>query len=753
LAAEESIENPHRGGRVGSLYPLIIVALVGVCGAIVSFWLTSAADHARIRSALELRAEWRARDFEHKLRILANPIEALAALLAASDRLDAGLFQRVASRSHAPNDPLRRLVWAPRVVRSQTPLDAPGTVPADRDGEYFPAEVEQTFNELRPLGIADMAADPVSRETIERSRDEGRPLSTPPLALFDSPVTGYIIFWPVYRGDARPPATVEERRARLRGFVLGSFALEAALNAAILDTPQIIESIHFFVGSDMGSLKPDASYSAESGLIERDGDLPAVPPPGGLRLARSFDLFGQHWDLLFDFDAADVLALQSSDLWTIPAGVLLLTGLLMAYLAREQNYRRLVENRVAERTADLRAVNEALAAEIAARRKTQEQLVQAQKMEAVGNLTGGMAHDFNNLLGVIIGNLDLLPERQMGDAEAQEITREALDAALRGADLKRRLLAFARRQPLQPERTEVNRLVAGITNLLKRTLGENVEITLKLDENLWPITVDPAQLAASLTNLATNARDAMPNGGQLTIVTSNRHLDEDYASQHPDVLPGDYGMIEVTDSGTGIPPDSVSHIFEPFYTTKEQGKGTGLGLSMVFGFMKQSGGHINVYSEVGIGTTFRLYLPRVNVESGVAAAVSSEPLARGGGETVLAVEDNANMRRIVVRQLTELGYRVLEAENVPEAIRVLESERVDLLLTDVVMPGGGSGYELARAAQSRWPRMKVVLTSGFPDLKINGNGNAPDIRLLSKPYRREDLARVIVDALERGANA
>ena len=233
----------------------------------------------------------------------------------------------------------------------------------------------------------------------------------------------------------------------------------------------------------------------------------------------------------------------------------------------------------------------------AALRTSEAQLRQAQKMEAIGNLTGGMAHDFNNLLGIIIGNLDLLRDRQSGDPDAEGLSRDALDAALRGADLTRRLLAFARRQPLQPARIDVNGLIAGIVKLLERTLGEEIQITLDLDPDTWPVVVDPAQLESILTNLATNARDAMPGGGQLIIVTENRSLDADYATQHAEVEPGDYAMIEVSDTGTGMSAEVASRIFEPFYTTKEPGKGTGLGLSMVFGFIKQSGGHINVYSE------------------------------------------------------------------------------------------------------------------------------------------------------------
>jgi two-component system CheB/CheR fusion protein len=387
------------------------------------------------------------------------------------------------------------------------------------------------------------------------------------------------------------------------------------------------------------------------------------------------------------------------------------------------------------------------------RAKLEAQLHQAQKMEAIGNLTGGMAHDFNNMLGVVIGNIDLLRDIRQDDAEIDELAREALDAAFRGADLTRRLLAFARQQPLRPQRVEVNELVSGITRLLTRTLGEDVEISLELAPELWPVVVDPAQLEASLTNLATNARDAMPEGGRLIVVTRNRCLDNDYAAQHPEVAPGGYVMIEVTDTGTGMAAEVIDRIFEPFFTTKGRDKGTGLGLSMVFGFIKQSGGHISVYSEPGIGTTFRLFLPRMMEGAAAAEESSVVPLVHGRGETVLVVEDNAALRRVVTRQLRELGYRVLAAENAPAGLRLLEQQSIDLLLTDVVMPGGMNGRELARRARQCWPQIKVIFTSGFSEARLDGDAGplSSCMPLLSKPYRKEDLASAAREALDRAA--
>jgi signal transduction histidine kinase/ActR/RegA family two-component response regulator len=416
-----------------------------------------------------------------------------------------------------------------------------------------------------------------------------------------------------------------------------------------------------------------------------------------------------------------------------------------------------LEQRVAERTHNLTLVNQRLQAEIEDRIRAEEalrgaetQLRQSQKMEAVGNLTGGLAHDFNNLLAVIIGDLDMLAERLQGDAGSRELALEALDSALRGAELTRRLLAFARRQPLQPQRIDVSRLVDGIAHLLRRTLGEDIQIFLDLSHDVWPVVADPAQLEASLTNLATNARDAMPRGGRLMIAVGNRTLDQDYAGQHPDATPGDYVLIEVTDTGTGIAPDIIGKIFEPFFTTKEVGRGTGLGLSMVFGFMRQSGGHINVDSNEGIGTTIRLYLPRA---ADISASVEAPPeidKARSGHETVLVVEDNELMRRVVERQLKDLGYAVIEAENADRALELLATNpRIAILFSDIVMPGRIDGAELARLAQERWPHLAIVLTSGFPQARLKPDGDTPlGIRLLSKPYRKEDLARILAEAVD-----
>ena len=386
--------------------------------------------------------------------------------------------------------------------------------------------------------------------------------------------------------------------------------------------------------------------------------------------------------------------------------------------------------------------------DVTERHQVEAQLRQAQKMEAIGNLTGGMAHDFNNILGVIIGNLDLARKGVGGDRDLEEILGDALNAAWRGADLTRRLLAFARRQPLRPARVNINELIADTMRLLQRLLTEDIDVSLDLGTDIWPVTVDPAQLESSLANLATNARDAMPKGGRLIISTANRELDAEYAAAHAEARAGDFVMIAVSDTGTGMPAEVASKIFEPFFTTKEPGKGTGLGLSMVFGFLRQSGGHVSVYSEPGIGTTFRLYFPRATGESSPREVPASRAVERGSGETILVVEDNPAVRRVVLRQLREFGYRALECERAADALDTLSREHADLLFTDIVMPGGLDGVALARIALERWPKLKVVLTSGFPQSRIDGYGeDVKKLRLLSKPYSSQELAAVLHAAL------
>ncbi len=397
----------------------------------------------------------------------------------------------------------------------------------------------------------------------------------------------------------------------------------------------------------------------------------------------------------------------------------------------------------------------ATARDITASEKAEEILRHATKMDAITALTGGMAHDFNNLLGVIILNLDfsqrLLPE----DHPVRRLVQDALTSARSGADLIRSLLAFARRQPLNPAWVLPNALLSDLLRLLSRMVGENIEIVLDLAPDIWPVVVDPSQLEASIANLIANARDAMPNGGRVTVATSNQHLDADHAWLNPAVKPGDYVMIIVSDTGVGMTAEVKAKVFDPFFTTKELGKGTGLGLSMVLGFVNQSGGHVSMQSEPGVGTTVQLYLPRaVEIAGADTAAASALPGApqAGNGENVLVVEDNAAMRRAVVDHLVHLDYRTIEVDDAAAALTALEHGGIDLMLTDIMMPGTMDGYALAEQVRARWPAVKVLLTTGFAgaaagDMRRRMDGPA----ILTKPYGIEQLSAALSEAL--GARA
>lgn len=380
------------------------------------------------------------------------------------------------------------------------------------------------------------------------------------------------------------------------------------------------------------------------------------------------------------------------------------------------------------------------------------QLHQAQKMEAVGQLTGGIAHDFNNMLAIVIGSLGLLKRRlAKGDLNIERFADSALEGANRAATLTQRLLAFSRRQPLKPEPIEVGRLVSGMSEMLTRTLGETIQTETVLSAGLWRSHADPHQLESALLNLAVNARDAMPAGGKLTIETANVDLDERYAARHPGLAAGQYVMIAVTDTGSGMDADTMAKAFDPFFTTKDVGKGTGLGLSQVYGFSRQSNGHVKIYSELGRGTSVKLYLPRSAVQDEVAGPVSAKGLAYADGAiTILMVEDEPAVRQFGAEALAELGYRVLEADGAATALRLLDAhDEVALLFTDVVMPDV-DGRKLAEEAKRRRPDLKVLFTTGYTRNAVVHNGVLdPGVELLGKPFTVEQLGaklRSVLDA-------
>jgi signal transduction histidine kinase len=432
--------------------------------------------------------------------------------------------------------------------------------------------------------------------------------------------------------------------------------------------------------------------------------------------------------------------------FAISSGLLLLMPRILALQTRvqlQQAYAALAEETRQRRNA------EAMVRRFQEIEATESQVRQAQKMEAIGQLTGGVAHDFNNLLTVITGTIEILADAVKDRPHLAQITNMIGAAAARGADLTQHLLAFARRQPLQPRSTDVNALVVDVARLLRPTLGEQSEIESMLAHDTSPALIDPSQLSTAILNLALNARDAMPDGGKLTLETRNIVLDENYASMNSEVSPGNYVMIAVSDTGEGIPARLLDKVFEPFFTTKEVGKGSGLGLSMVYGFVKQSNGHIKIYSEENHGTTVKLYLPQAaDVADARPADAGIAELARGD-ESILIVEDDALVREYVVTQIGRLGYATLAASNAAEALAIINgSERIDLLFTDVIIPGGMNGRQVAIEAVRLRPGLKILYTSGYTENAIVHHGRLDaGVLLLPKPYVSSDLARMIRTAL------
>jgi len=416
--------------------------------------------------------------------------------------------------------------------------------------------------------------------------------------------------------------------------------------------------------------------------------------------------------------------------------------------------REIAERRRAEEA--LQQLNATLEQQVTERtealRRNEEALRQSQKMEAVGQLTGGVAHDFNNLLQIIIGNLETL-QRALGDdsGRLQRSAANAMKGATRAATLTQRLLAFSRRQPLDPKPVNINSLVGGVSELLQRTLGEAIIIESVQAAGLWQVEIDANELESAILNLAVNARDAMPEGGKLTIETANAHIDEGYAASHAEVVPGQYVVVSVSDAGTGMDAETLAAAFEPFFTTKPVGKGTGLGLSQVYGFVKQSGGHVKIYSELGQGTTVKIYLPRLRGAEIEQEAANVGPIAEGSTEeTILVLEDDDDVRTYSVECLRELGYRVVEAHDGPSALRLLERQtRVDLLFTDVVLPGGMTGAQVAAKARELREDLKVLFTTAYARNAIIHQGRLhKGVKLITKPFSFSDLAGKVRDVLD-----
>ncbi|HME26170.1 MAG TPA: ATP-binding protein [Acetobacteraceae bacterium] len=478
------------------------------------------------------------------------------------------------------------------------------------------------------------------------------------------------------------------------------------------------------------------AHLPQGGLVRGTSSIDGVERVVAYRRLANYPVYvtvGRHWNAVI----GDWRSLMATHLiFGIPATLSLLALSLLATRQWRRQHDTLAQ----------------LRDEVHRREMAEEALRQAQKMEAVGRLTGGIAHDFNNHLTVISSNIELLQRRLPPDSGSlSRLTEAAMAGVQRAATLTHRLLAFSRQQPLEPEPLDVGRLVSTMSDLLRRTLGEDIAIETVLTGGLWQTRVDANQLENVLLNLAVNARDAMPTGGKLTIETANAFLDEAYAASHAEVAVGQYVMLAVTDTGTGMTPEVISKVFEPFFTTKPLGQGTGLGLSMVYGFVKQSDGHVAIYSEPGQGSTVKVYLPRfVRPETqptGNDRKAAARP--RGSGETILVVEDDEAVRRVSVEALREMGYQVLEAGDAMEGVRlIVDRGGIDLLFTDIGLPGGVNGRALADAARSAQPGVRVLFTTGYTRNAILHNGVLDhDVHFIAKPFNLDALAAKVREVL------
>jgi signal transduction histidine kinase/ActR/RegA family two-component response regulator len=426
--------------------------------------------------------------------------------------------------------------------------------------------------------------------------------------------------------------------------------------------------------------------------------------------------------------------------------IICLLGFLIA------RYTRISLGEITSARDKLMTANAALLEQIDRREQAEGQLRQSQKMQALGQLTGGIAHDFNNMLGVIMGSHDLIARRiKKGDFAIQRFIDAAINATERAAVLTQRLLAFARQQPLAPQPIDANKMITGMSELLSSTLGEQIRIETVTGAGLWTVHADAQQLENAIINIAINARDAMPEGGRLTIETANAYLDDVYRGQNPEVEPGQYAMIAITDTGAGMNAEVASRVFDPFFTTKPVGKGTGLGLSQVYGFVKQSSGHIKIYSEPGAGTAVKIYLPRLLGDAkGLLARTASEPMQTGDrSEIIIVVEDDPLMRRLTTETLHELGYTVFDSENATGALEILDRVAdVKLLFTDVVMPDI-NGKKLADEALRRRPDLKVLFTTGYTaNAVVHGGVLDPGVHLIVKPFTIDQLAAKVRAVLD-----
>ncbi len=763
-----------RRRRSAAGIPLVCVFVLTV-GLFV--W-ANAAEQARTRAEFERHTQKAALAVQSKLDNAVHQVQSLADFYTAVPDVDRATFTTFALRILELNPGLQALSWNPRVSaadrnsfeRAARSAGYGGFRIVDKlaGGEMAPAapreeHVVVLHIEPRQANAAaagyDVASESVRRDALRRARDTGGASATGLLQLVQEKAgkRSLLIFVPVYSAGV-VPGTLEERRARLRGFAIGVLRLDRVLGAALEHhaDPNVRMAVRddYATGPDRllwsdapGAYQPAAQLSESP--VERDG--------AELFRTGRVEFGGRTWSILCRAMPGYTISSQTWRPWITLAGGMLFMGVLAAFLLMVTGKAVLIERIGIDRTAELYAANAILQREIEDRMKAQEELErkeselrQAQKMEAIGRLAGGIAHDFNNLLTAILGYGNLLELKLAPGDPSRSDVEEILSAGKRATELTRQLLAFSRRQVLVPKILNLNAVVDEVVKFLKRLIGEHIELVLRIQPDLGRVRADPSQVEQVIMNLAINARDAMPEGGKLTIETCDVKLDESYSRSHPEVQPGPYVMLAVSDTGAGMDPETQSRIFEPFFTTKERGKGTGLGLSTVYGIIRQSGGHIWVYSEPGRGSTFKVYLPRADRKDETHKSAIITDIPKGGSESILVVEDEAPVRKLLCNVLKARGYAVTEAANGTEALqsRRKSPDPIQLLITDLVMPGMG-GRELAEQMTDAQPGLKVLYVSGYTEDTVVRKGELVEgTAFLSKPFTPDVLLRRVRELLD-----
>lgn len=725
----------------------LLALIVGLAGTAIAAMLTAQAEAGRRQARFDALADSAVAAIESRMLGQLTLLRGTAGFLQASEDVNAEDFHDYISRLRLEeNYPgvlgIGYSIYAsdPEALARTTAATGARTLrlwPEGARPDYSAIVYLEPLNRQNQAALGfDMLSERTRRTAMIAAAKDGHSRATGKVRLVQeiNPVKqpGFLIYTPLFRGSHHDPTG--RRGTPLFGWVYSPLRAYDLFGA-------------IFAGRDLDDLVVEVFDDRvdDRHLLYRS-EAPRAAPD--YRAVRSVDVAGRPWRVRLSstehFDSGSPLFLA---LLVGGAGTLI-SLLIAAVMLQQVRARAEIEREVRLRTAELEDANALLRAEGEAREAAEAQVRQMQKMEAVGQLTGGIAHDFNNMLAVILGNLDMAARRAGDPARVARAIDNARQGAERAAELTRRLLAFGRRQSLSPQVMDVNALIAGMSEILQRSLSETIRFEPRLGESLWRVRVDRVQLENAVLNLAINARDAMPDGGTLAIETSNRHSDE--------AGDGDFVRIAVIDTGCGMPADVVARAAEPFFTTKEVGRGTGLGLSQVYGFVRQSGGHLSIDSMPGVGTTIGILLPRYLGDEEIArfdpiAKDDHFPRARPG-ETILLVEDEPRVRDMGAETLRELGYRVLDAANGIEALALLDSEPdIALLFTDIVMPEM-DGRRLAEAARARRPGLNLLFTTGYaPETLVPGGGVDVGGALLQKPYSAQQLARRVRGAIDAAA--